>query len=168
MNTKISEIIHRFQLAPHPEGGHYKRTTESATTITANGHSNRPIITGIYYLLSGSDFSCFHRIDSNEVWNYHAGNTYIRIHIIHPTGDYELAHLGPEYHYQFCVPAGCWFAAELEDKNEDNYVLSGCIVSPGFLFDTFEMATYQQLRQQHPTHEPIIRKMTRSPEMDNE
>lgn len=161
MKSRINHIIQRFNLIPHPEGGHYKRHSESSTSININGHTDRPIVTGIHYLLLAHDFSCFHRIDSDEIWSYNEGNTNIQIHIIHPAGNYELARLGPEYHYQFCVPANCWFAAELDDKNEDNYVLSSCIVSPGFLYDTFEMADGNALMQTYPQHESIIRRLTK-------
>jgi hypothetical protein len=62
--------------------------------------------------------------------------------------------------YQFCVPAGCWFAAELQSKDKDHYALSGCTVSPGFLFDTFELGKKSELTQHYPEYEQLIADMT--------
>ncbi|KAL9649230.1 hypothetical protein ABK040_004251 [Willaertia magna] len=43
------------------------------------------------------------------------------------------------------VEPECWFAAELIDKNEENFVLSGCTVSFGFDFRDFEKAKRSEL-----------------------
>jgi hypothetical protein len=158
--NRIQEIINSYELERHPEGGFYKRFYESTTKINYPDHKNRPLMTSIHYLLTGGNYSHFHRLDADEMWNYYEGNTNLIIHVFYTSNNYEKIILGSSVKsYQFCVPAGCWFAAELESKNKNNYALSGCTVSPGFLFDTFELGKKSELIKKYPDHEFLIAKM---------
>ena len=58
---------------------------------------------------------------------------------------------------QYVVPAGTWFASELENKNE--FALCGCTVSPGFDFNDFEMPEKNQLLKLFPLHEEFINRL---------
>ena len=61
---------------------------------------------------------------------------------------------------QYVVPANCWFASELLDK--DSFVLCGCTVSPGFDFRDFEMPNRDFLITQFPQHKVVISQLTHS------
>ena len=50
---KVEDIISRYDLKPHPEGGFYKEVYRSTGVIKAEGFPNeRNFSTSIYYLLS--------------------------------------------------------------------------------------------------------------------
>ena len=163
--TAISDIIQQLNLQPHPEGGFYRRTYCSEERIirtTANGASTqRQASTGIYYLLHDQAYSAWHRIDSDEMWHFYAGDPLL-IHVLDEHGTWTVQRLGnmlqePEAVFQCVVPAGCWFAAEREGVQ--GYSLVGCTVAPGFEFDTFELADTQTLLRSYPEHEAVIRRL---------
>ena len=55
------------------------------------------------------------------------------------------------------VPGGCWFAAEVINKN--SYSLVGCTVSPGFNFKDFELKSRNELVSLFPDKEELISKL---------
>ena len=72
--------ITHLQLKPHPEGGYYKETYRATEEIPLEGlptdfSGPRNISTAIYFLLGANDKSLFHRIKSDELWHFHAGDT---------------------------------------------------------------------------------------------
>ena len=83
------------------------------------------------------------------------------LHTINVKGDYKRIRIGnnisEEEVLQYVVPAGTWFASELENKNE--FALCGCTVSPGFDFNDFEMPEKNQLLKLFPLHEEIINRL---------
>ena len=64
------EIIVRYGLKPHPEGGHYRETFRAPAENNKRGE-----ITAIYYLLKAGETSAWHRIDAVEIWHYYAGDS---------------------------------------------------------------------------------------------
>jgi predicted cupin superfamily sugar epimerase len=60
-----------LDLAPHPEGGWYRRTWTSGVTIETP-HGPRASATAILYLLDG--VSRRHRVRSAELWCRHGGS----------------------------------------------------------------------------------------------
>ncbi|MFC3651215.1 cupin domain-containing protein [Dyella humi] len=163
--NNVAEIIKQLDLQPHPEGGFYRRTYRSDERITrtkADGTSTqRHASTGIYYLLQGQAYSAWHRIDSDEMWHFYAGDPLL-IHMLDEHGAWTVQRLGnmlhePDAAFQFVVPAGCWFAAEREGSQ--GYSLVGCTVAPGFEFEAFELADTQTLLRRYPEHEAVIRRL---------
>jgi predicted cupin superfamily sugar epimerase len=163
----FQDLISFYELIPHPEGGFYKRTYAADQVISKDCLGNefngeRLISTAIYYLLTPDTFSAFHRIKSDELWHFYQG-TSLHIHVIHPTGDYELLKLGGNIvqgeSYQHVVKAGSWFASV--SSNPDGYSFVGCTVSPGFDFKDFELADREQLSVSFPQHEMVIKNFTR-------
>jgi len=45
--------------------------------------------------------------------------------------------------------------------NQDGFSLVGCMVSPGFTFDDFELFSQQTLLAQYPQHSDIIQLLSR-------
>jgi uncharacterized protein len=77
-------------LEPHPEGGYFLQTYKSELTLEALPLSSsfsgpRAASTAIYFLLDGENFSAFHRLSSDEMWHYYAGNA-LEVHDIDPNG----------------------------------------------------------------------------------
>jgi predicted cupin superfamily sugar epimerase len=150
------EIIKHFNMHEHPEGGYYAETYRSKEVIPQSSlgplfhkdSDGRPFSTAIYFLLDKGNFSCFHKIASDEQWHWYQGGSLL-VHVLHPAGSelrLQTIRLGPRFKdgdvFQFTVPAGCWFASEPAParENEQDWVLVGCTVAPGFDFRDFEMA----------------------------
>ena len=158
--------IKKLGLKRHPEGGYFKETYRSHEVILkhalpARFSSDRVFSTCIYFLLNKTDFSAFHAIQQDEVWHFYEGSS-LTIHIIDPKGEYTAARLGRNVEngesFQAAVPAGCWFAAAV--NNTEAYALVGCTVAPGFDFADFEMADRNRLVTLYPEHREIIEKYT--------
>ena len=154
----VKELIERYNLQAHPEGGHYLQTYYSTETIPADTlpgrfGGDRCFSTAIYFLLVGKQFSTFHRIKSDELWHFYNG-VGLHIYVLHPDGRGEVLKLGADlangYSFQQVVPAGCWFASKPVDENGFSFV--GCTVAPGFDFADFELAKKDDLIKQYPQY----------------
>jgi len=126
------EIIRHLDLAPHPEGGHFRQTWVAE-------NDGRPSGTCIYFLLRAGERSQWHRVDATEIWLYHSGAPLIlslaettdgpaQDHLLTP----DLSKGAP----QIIVPEHHWQAAATTGA----YTLVSCTVSPGFQFEGFELA----------------------------
>ena len=134
MNSDDADrIIRGLNLAPHPEGGHFRETFRDTRTIAGRAHS-----TAIYYLLRAEERSRWHRIDAAEIWHWYAGAP-LSLQIS-ANGVVEDRVLGSDIANgeapQIVVPAKAWQCAQ----TLGHYTLAGCTVAPGFLFDHFEVA----------------------------
>ena len=113
-------------------------------------------------MLEQGNFSAFHRIESDEVWHFYAGQTLL-VHIIHINGKFETIKLGNDIEngetFQYSVPARCWFASEPGADTDFSFV--GCTVAPGFDFDDFELAKADELSRLYPQQEELIRRLCR-------
>ena len=133
--------IRELQLIPHPEGGYYRVTYTSQLRVPTLG-GERAASTAIYFLLSGRDFSAFHRIASDELWHFYAGNALV-VYVIDAAGNSSEMRVDGVGSFQAVVKAGCWFASRLEEPV--GFALVGCTVAPGFDFADFELAKRAEL-----------------------
>lgn len=161
--TAKDELIRRFNLKPHPEGGFFSETYRSAESVRRDADSmqTRSASTAIYYLLCDGAHSAWHRIKSDEVWHFYAGAP-LNVHVLDETGSLITHRLGntlthPDAVFQAVVPAGLWFAAECADPA--TFALVGCTVAPGFEFSAFELADVEALKAQHPQHAALIERL---------
>ncbi|MCB1390264.1 MAG: cupin domain-containing protein [Rhodobacteraceae bacterium] len=123
-------LIARLGLLPHPEGGHYRETWRAEAP-----RGQRPSGTAILFLLKAGETSHWHRVDSTEIWLFHAGaplTLSISATEQGPAQDRTLAPLAP----QCVVPAHHWQTA----RSTGDFTLVSCIVSPGFDFAGFTLA----------------------------
>lgn len=149
---KPADLIERFGLIPHPEGGYYQRT------YTASDDH----FSSILFLLLRDNFSAFHRIRADEQWNWFSGDD-IHIHEIDTNGNYTETILSGKtgrQHFQHVVQGGHWFASSC--KGEQAYAFCGCTVIPAFHFSDFELGKREALLQQFPQHRFIIEQYTRA------
>lgn len=165
MTPTARSIVDQLGLLPHPEGGFFRETYRAPLTLTGlpQGFAGpRSASTAIYYLLERGDMSALHRIASDEVWHHYAGGT-LTVHVLHPDGQHEALRLGTDLaageRPQAVVPAGAWFGARLE--GDDDFVLVGCTVAPGFDFEDFELGERGALEQAFPLHAALVRSLTR-------
>lgn len=153
--NKAAYWIEKLGLQKHPEGGYYKETYRDTETIeTSTG--KRSVSTAIYFLLEGNDISAFHRIQSDELWHYHAGGS-ATIYFIDGKGSLEELKIGPEDDLQVVIPKNCWFGGRLNDK--DDFILVSCTVAPGFDFVDFELAVKVDLLEDYPQYGQIIEEL---------
>jgi hypothetical protein len=126
-------LITTLDLAPHPEGGWYRRTwvAESAGT-------DRPTGSAILYLLLSGESSAAHRIDATEMWHFYAGDP-LELRREWPDGRIDTDVMGPDIEAgqlpQLVVPPGVWQSA----RPLGRYSLMGATVSPAFTFEGFEL-----------------------------
>ena len=134
MHPRARYLIDTLGLAPHPEGGFYRRVFDS----TLKGADGRQQSSAIFFLLLGGRVSRWHRVDADELWHYHEGSPLellvaerpdaaVRIETLGPVGEGSLP--------QRAVPAHAWQAA----RCLGDYVLVGCSVSPAFEFAGFKL-----------------------------
>jgi predicted cupin superfamily sugar epimerase len=131
-----ADIVRLLELAPHPEGGHFRETFRD----TRRFDGERAASTAIYFLLARGERSHWHRIDAAETWHFYAGAP-LRLEIAARAGAEVVARtLGPDLaageRPQAIVPAGAWQAA----ASLGDWTLAGCTVAPGFAFEGFELA----------------------------
>lgn len=132
------DIIKALKLEPHPEGGYYRRTYKNELAADGETIAERGYATAIYYLCEGEKFSRWHRTDGDELWFWHAGAP-LTLEIREDDGSISTLKLGPNLlageQPQQLAPAHKWQHA----KSDGDWTLVSCSVSPGFLFETFEM-----------------------------
>ena len=127
-------VIRRLDLAPHPEGGHFRETWRDRPADGSRGAG-----TAIYYLLAAGEVSAWHRVDAAEIWHWYAGAPLALTWS--PDGhDAQAVHLGGDLVAgqvpQAIIPPGAWQTAETLGR----WTLVGCTVSPAFDVARFEMA----------------------------
>lgn len=162
------DYINKLNLLPHPEGGYFKEIYRAhgiipQLNLPMRFSGGRAYSTAIYYLLEGGDFSSLHRLDSDEQW-FHIDGSALIIHSIDPAGNYFKHHIGKNLDTgetpHAIVPHGNWFGGTVDDPQ--SFALVGCVVSPGFDFEDFELATKDNLKRVFPQHTPLIEKLTRA------
>jgi uncharacterized protein len=134
MPLTSADIIARFDLKPHPEGGYFRETFRDSRT-DANG---RALSTAILFLLARDQRSHWHRVDAAEAWHHYAGSPLV-LEIVEG-GRRQTVRLGSDIAAgempQAVVPAHAWQAAH----STGDWTLVGCTVAPGFDFAGFELA----------------------------
>ncbi len=167
MTKEQEQIIKKFDLEAHPEGGYFKEVYRSDlvlpnSVLSSHFEGTRNVATSIYFMLTSEAFSAFHRVQQDETWHFYKGSR-ITLHMIDAAGNYTQVFIGNDFEKgevpQFTVPKNVWFAAEVETPN--SYALVGCTVSPGFDFRDFEMADKEDLSKAFPQHQAVISRLTR-------
>lgn len=149
-NTDYQKIIEKLQMEPHPEGGCFRQ-------LYGNDASGKKDISTIYYMLTDSDISAFHRLHGvTEIWYYHAGEP-INIYVIDTDGNLTVHALSPDGEMQVIILPEQWFAAEIPSKK--GYCLMGCAVAPAFSFENFELGQKEALMQQFPQYAELITRL---------
>lgn len=175
MPSNIDKLVEKLGLIPHPEGGYFKETYRSKDVVKPTDKrykgEERKASTAIYYLLGGEDFSSFHQVNSDELWQYCSGSP-LTLYVIdknsHKLKEIQIG--DPLQHenanYQYCIEEGQWFAAKPNDSS--NYTLITCTVSPGFEFSDWLAAERANLAEQFPQHVAKIEQFTRTGEAKTE
>ena len=97
-------LIAALRLAPHPEGGWYRRTWVAEAVDGA-----RPAGSAIYYLLLAGEVSAPHRVDATELWHFYDGDP-LELVREWPDGRRDVVVLGPDV-ASGQVPRSSWTPA---------------------------------------------------------
>lgn len=129
------EIIAKLDLAPHPEGGHFRQTW-----IADTQDGERAAGTSIYFLLKAGERSHWHTVDAAEIWHFYAGAPLELYTAENDAGPGQTHLLGTDFSAgelpQYIVPPHHWQAA----ATTGDWTLVGCTVSPAFQFEGFRLA----------------------------
>lgn len=159
-------------LVPHPrEGGWYVRTYESHEILSPSSFPDarfagpRRTGTAIYYLLEPNTFSEMHRLKSDEVFHFYAGDS-VEMLQLHPDGAGKIVRIGARMDVgerpQVVAPRNVWQGSRLVAGGR--WALLGCTVSPGFEFEDYESGDGEHLAAGWPEHRALILALTHRPE----
>lgn len=157
-------LIEKFGLKPLPlEGGYFRETYRSDKKLSENvDGGGKSVSTCIYFLLSDETFSAFHRLSSDEIWHFYAGDP-VELQILDLTGELKVyclsSSLSEDSAPQVVVKAGQWQAAALAEGGK--FALLGCTVAPGFDFSDYEHGIRANLLRSFPQHSEAILRLTR-------
>lgn len=132
-------VAESLGLEQHPEGGWYRRTWTSPSTVTLPDGRVRPTATAIHFYLDAGESSAWHRVSSSEVWLAHTGVVRLQLGGADDRpvdGPVHVVGAGAGQSPQVVVPAGEW----QRTLPGESGALVSCVVSPGFDFDDFELA----------------------------
>jgi len=162
-----ADWVRMLNLAPHPEGGHFREIYRSAEQFPAGVFPGRfagprSVSTSVYFCLGPGERSHLHRIKADEIWHFYEG-TVLHIHCLHDDGTDWVIRLGRNVAsgetLQAIIPAGCWFGAE--GPGPGDWALFGCTVAPGFDFADFELGRRDDLLARFPGRADAVRRLTR-------
>lgn len=133
LSLPAQAVVEALDLAPHPEGGHFRETWRDTP---ADG--TRGVGTAILFLLAAGERSHWHRVDAAELWLWQAGAPLMlaiadgtqapATHRLGPSnGAAGLQRLVPKDHWQSAESLGAW-------------TLVSCVVTPAFRFEGFTLA----------------------------
>lgn len=143
------DVIDRLGLVPLPgEGGFYRETFRSAGVLPPSAlparytSGERRWGTAIYYLLTPETYSALHRLQSDEMYHFYAGDP---VEMLTVDGDLTAREvvlsnrlIGNEQ-CQWLVPAGVWQGSRLSKGGA--WALLGTTVVPGFEFADWALAS---------------------------
>ncbi|KAM0830391.1 hypothetical protein ACQ4PT_066236 [Festuca glaucescens] len=137
----------------------------------------RAVSTAIYFLLPAGSVSRLHRIPCAETWHFYKGEP-LTVFELHDDGHIDLTVIGPHLDAgqrpQYTVPPNVWFGSfptlDVESFASDgsflvnsrkrdpekHYSLVGCTCAPGFEYEDFEMATFDDVKSIAPKAEPFL------------
>ena len=161
MDSKANWIKY-LNLTAHPEGGYFNENyrNSSELNIDEKYSGKRNLATSIYYMLEYGQFSKLHRLKSDEIWYFHHGAP-LKVHVFNENlyQSYVLGtNLKENQLLQLIIPAGAIFGAEVLESN--SFTILGCMVSPGFHFDDFEIIKAVEVLAIFPEQKTIIEKLT--------
>lgn len=165
MNAEAGQLISKFGLVPLPkEGGYFASTW----TSPRSGPAERACGSAILFLITDDGFSALHRIVTDEIWHFHAGDPVELVQLDPGAGACRVVVLGADVvgaqMPQAVVRAGVWQGARLQPgrgPGARGWALFGCTLSPAWDEREFELGHRDRLLSEFPGHSALIRALTR-------
>ena len=163
------EVKKVLGLEPHPrEGGWFVQTYAAEERIPAEVFSDgryagaRRSATAIYYLLEPGTFSEMHRLRSDEIFHFYAGDAVEMLQLA-PDGSGRTIVIGNDLALkqrpQVVVERGIWQGSRLVVGGA--WALLGCTVAPGFEYEDYDSASRDELTARWPEFAGQISALTR-------
>jgi predicted cupin superfamily sugar epimerase len=154
------EVARLFQLAPlEPEGGYFRRTAEAELILPG---TDRRAWSVIYFLVTPAGFSALHRLDTDEIWSFLAGDPLESLRLA-PDGSGKVVQLGLDPAAGEVpldvVRAGTWQGTRL--GQDGRWALVSCVVAPEFRWSDFVLGDRAALTAAYPAFGGEIRALTR-------
>lgn len=136
------ELIKRFDLKPHIEGGYFKELDHS--NIKYN--DEQYLYSSILFLLGNGDISHLHVLDEDELWYYQGGDdcTIFDIDENYNVKEVKVGINSNDAFPQYLVKKGHIFGSKYIGKS---FTLVGCMVSPSFLYSHFKLIKREDLEE---------------------
>lgn len=146
MQYTADELIRRFGLEPHVEGGAFRELYREGFDRSGP----RPAHGVIYYMLNDSEISDFHVLDADEYWLWHAGPD-IELWSFGEDGVLKVERMGLGEGAQPCVlmPAGVTFGAK-PVKGAKGAMLCSCVCVPEFMYEHYRILTKEEVIEKCP------------------
>jgi predicted cupin superfamily sugar epimerase len=164
MNAEARQLISRLGLVPLPhEGGYFARTW----TSPRKDPGGRAIGSAILFMITEMDFSALHRLGTDEMWIFNAGDPAELVRIDPQTGSCSPCVLGPDiaggHAPQAVVASGIWQGARIlpAPGAGHGWTLFSCTVAPAWDEREFELAQRDALVRAFPAHAALVRALTR-------
>jgi len=170
MRVTANDLIVRLGLKPLPiEGGYFRETYRSETSLPAAKRSKRPgakkpLSTAILYLLTAEPdcFSALHKLPGDELYHFYLGDP-VEMLLLYARGRGERVVLGTdvcgEQRAQLAVPGGVWQGARLMAGG--SFALLGTTMAPGFQPGDYVGGVRHKLIDEYPAQADLIRQLTR-------
>jgi hypothetical protein len=162
------QIIARLQLKPHPmEGGFFRETYRCAESVARAAlppryAGDKHFGTAIYYLLTPQTYSEMHRLPTDEVFHFYAGDP-VEMLQLWPDGSSKTLTLGSDvlagHEPQVVVPRGVWQGSRLIPGSA--FALLGATMAPAFDYRDYESGDYAALARQYPDRAELLKVLTR-------
>ncbi len=163
-NLCWAEIVLKFKMKPHPEGGYssllYEETQKIAKKCLPSEYDgDRSFWNGIYYLLPVGSKTILHRIRMTELWNFYLGCP-LELYDLSPNGEVKRVLLGQDLtngqELAYVFPKGNWIAARPGSDQMWDFSLVSCVTAPGFTFADWEKGDLNKLKKQYPKNIELI------------
>lgn len=154
-----SAVVRWLQLEPlDREGGFFRRTAEARPPESGG----RRAWSAIYSLITPEGFSALHRLATDEVWCFHAGDPLESLRL-KPDGSGEWVKLGlnpaAAERPQDVVETQVWQGTRLAPGGR--WALWSCVVAPEFVWRDFELGQREVLTAAYPAFAADIAALTR-------
>lgn len=97
--------------------------------------------TAIYYLMTVDQFSAMHRLPTDELFHFYAGDPVEQLHLF-PDGSGRILRLGIDFaageRPQVLAPAGVWQGSRLAPHGRQGFALLGTTMAPGYSTADYE------------------------------
>ncbi|MBS1799079.1 MAG: cupin domain-containing protein [Acidobacteria bacterium] len=157
-----------LRLEPHPrEGGWFMQTYAAVESIPVQTlfdryNGARRLSTAIFYLLEPDTFSEMHRLRSDEMFHFYAGDAVEMLQLL-PGGTGRSIVIGNDLlrgqKPQVLVEHDVWQGARLIPGGA--WALLGCTVAPGFEYEDYDSASRSELTALWPEFAGQIAELTR-------
>ncbi len=162
MNNEAKQIIAKLGLVPLPdEGGWFVRTWQTPEMVGPD----RAAWGVIYFLVTPEDFSALHKLETDEVWFFHAGDTVEHVRLDPADGAVSASRMGGDILAgetpQVVVPRRVWQGARLAPGGARGWALISCSMAPQWVEHEFALGARAALTAEFPAATAQIAALTR-------